>query len=67
MFYEDSLTIGSLRTLGLGAEQAAPGDHNAQHEPGGADTMTVDAAVGTGSLRTIGTGATQAAPGNHTH
>jgi hypothetical protein len=67
MFYEDSLTLGSLRTLGTGAEQAAPGDHNAQHEPSGGDTMAVDAAAGTGSLRTLGTGATQAAAGNHTH
>lgn len=44
--------VGSLRTIGTGALQAAPG--------------TVDAAAGTGSVRTLGTGATQAAPGNDT-
>lgn len=47
------------------------GDHHAQnhatrHEPAGADTMAVDAAVGTGSLRTLGTGALQGAVGSHT-
>lgn len=42
-------------------------DHSARHEPGGADSMTVDAAAGVGSLRTLGTGATQAAAGPHTH
>jgi len=42
-------------------------DHNARHEPGGADPMTVDAAAATGSLRTLGTGAAQAAAGDHTH
>lgn len=41
--------------------------HATNHEPGGADAMTVDAAVGTGSLRTLGTGALQAAVGSHTH
>jgi len=30
-------------------------DHNARHEPGGADPMAVDAAQATGSLRTIST------------
>lgn len=40
------------------------GDHNARHEPGGADPMAVDAVAATGSLRTLGTGAQQAAPGN---
>lgn len=40
----------SMRTLGTGARQAAPG--------------TVDAAVGVGSVRTLGSGALQAAPGN---
>ena len=39
-------------------------DHNARHEPGGADPMAVDAADATGSLRTIGTGAHQACSGN---
>lgn len=42
-------------------------DHNARHEPGGADPMAVDAAAATGSLRSLGTGAQQAAAGNHTH
>ncbi len=40
-------------------------DHDARHEPGGADPMAVDAAIGTGSLRTLGDGALQAAPGDH--
>jgi len=39
-------------------------DHNARHEPGGADPMAVDAAAATGSLRTIGTTATAACAGN---
>jgi hypothetical protein len=39
-------------------------DHNARHEPGGADPMAVDAAAATGSLRTIGTGALTACAGN---
>lgn len=39
-------------------------DHNARHEPGGADPMAVDAAAGTPSLRSIGTGALQAMAGN---
>jgi len=39
-------------------------DHNARHEPGGADAMAVDAAAATGSLRTIGTGALTACAGN---
>ena len=67
---------GSLRTLGTGAQQAAPGNdarfgaptaplaHHTTHEPGGADPLTVDAVAATGSLRTLGPGATQAAPGN---
>jgi len=38
--------------------------HATTHQPGGADPMAVDAAVGTGSLRTLGSGAQQAAPGN---
>lgn len=42
-------------------------DHNARHEPGGADPMAVDAAAATGSLRTLGTGALQAAIGSHAH
>lgn len=67
---------GSLRTLGTGPQQAAPGNdarftapspptaHATTHQPGGADAMTVDAVAATGSLRTLGTGANQAAPGN---
>jgi len=39
-------------------------DHNARHEPGGADPMAVDAAAATGSLRTLGTAATAACAGN---
>ncbi|MBI3936931.1 MAG: hypothetical protein HY323_08135 [Betaproteobacteria bacterium] len=42
-------------------------DHASRHQPGGADAMAVDAAVGTGSLRTLGSGAQQAAAGTHTH
>ena len=41
--------------------------HASSHDPGGADTMAVDAAIGTGSLRTLGSGAQQAAAGNHGH
>ena len=41
--------------------------HATAHDPGGADTMAVDAIVGTGSLRTLGTGAQQAAAGDHGH
>lgn len=44
--------IASMRTLGTGAQQAAPG--------------TVDAAAATGSVRTLGSGAQQAMPGNRT-
>jgi Repeat of unknown function (DUF5907) len=66
----------SMRTLGPGAQQAAPGNdarftdaraptaHHVNHEPGGSDPLNVDAAVGTGSLRTLGPGALQAMPGN---
>lgn len=49
--------VGSLRTLGPGALQAAPGN-DARFNPG-----TVDAAANVGSLRTLGTGALQAASG----
>jgi hypothetical protein len=66
----------SMRTLGIGAQQAAAGNdarftdaraptaHHVNHEPGGSDPLNVDAAVGTGSLRTLGAGAQQAMPGN---
>jgi len=68
--------VGSLRTLGSGAQQAAPGNdarltgprpptaHASTHQPGGSDPMQVDAPAATGSLRTLGPGAQQAAPGN---
>ena len=42
---------------------AEAGPHAASHQPGGTDTMAVDAAAGTGSLRTIGTGAVMASNG----
>jgi hypothetical protein len=68
----------SMRTLGTGAQQAASGTdarftdaraptaHHVNHEPGGSDAMTVNAAAGTGSLRSLGLTATQAMPGNTT-
>ncbi len=40
-------------------------DHNARHEPAGADPMAVDAAAATGSLRTLGVTSTSAATGDH--
>jgi hypothetical protein len=70
--------IGSRRTIGTGALQAAAGNdsrftnartptaHASTHQPGGSDAMAVDAAAATGSLRTLGTGAQQAAAGNDT-
>jgi hypothetical protein len=70
--------VPSLRTLGTGPAQAAPGNdarftdaraptaHKTTHEPGGSDALTVDAVVATGSLRTLGAGAQQAMPGNRT-
>jgi hypothetical protein len=79
MVVDAAAGTGSLRTLGPGAAQAAPGNdarlsdartptgHHATHEPAGSDPMAVDAAAATGSLRTLGTGAQQAAPGNHGH
>lgn len=51
----------------IGADDHHAQAHKTQHEPGGGDAMTVDAAAATGSLRTLGTGATAAAAGNHTH
>lgn len=50
--------VGSLRTLGTGALQAAPGN-DSRFNPG-----TVDGAANVGTLRTLGTGALQAAAGN---
>ena len=57
---------GSDTTLAILADVHAQ-THASAHEPGGADTMAVDAATSTGSLRTLGTGSTQGAAGNHTH
>jgi len=42
----------------------APAAHATTHEPGGSDTMAVDAAGATGSLRTLGTSSTSACAGN---
>lgn len=42
----------------------SPKLHHADHEPGGVDALTVDAATGVGSLRTLGTGTAQAAQGS---
>lgn len=53
MAVDAAVATGSLRTIGTGALQSAPG--------------TVDAAVGVGSVRTIGGGALQASAGNHSH
>ena len=50
---------GTTWVLGVAAVAA----HASSHQPGGSDTMAVDAAAGTGSLRTLGTGATQACSG----
>jgi len=41
-----------------------PQAHQASHEPGGTDALTVDASAATGSLRTLGTGASQACGGS---
>jgi hypothetical protein len=49
------------------ASNAEFDDHNARHEPGGADAMAVDAVAATASLRTLGAGGQQAAVGSHTH
>lgn len=40
-----------------------PTSHATTHQPGGSDTMAVDAAAATGSLRTVGSGALQACSG----
>lgn len=68
----------SMRTLGAGAQQAAPGNdsrftdaraptaHHTTHEPGGSDPLTVDANNNTGSLRTLGYTTYKAMPGNTT-
>jgi hypothetical protein len=53
--------------LGTAADTAAAGTHASQHNAGGADALTIDAAAATGSLRTLGTGAAQAAAGDHSH
>ena len=57
---------GSDTTLAILADVHAQ-THASAHEPGGADTMAVDAATSTASLRTLGSGSTQGAAGNHTH
>ncbi len=68
MAIDAAVGVGSLRTIGSGAAQAAQGsafaDHDARHEPGGADPMAVDAPAATGSLRSIGGGALQAKAGD---
>lgn len=51
----------------IGANDHHNQAHKTEHEPGGGDAMTVDAAAATGSLRTLGTASTAAAAGNHTH
>lgn len=43
------------------------GPHATDHEPLGADQMSIDAPAATGSLRTLGGGAQQAAAGNSGH
>jgi microcystin-dependent protein len=50
--------VGTLRTLGTGANQAAAGN-DSRFNPG-----TVDGAANVGTLRTLGTGALQAMAGN---
>ena len=56
---------------GIDGADAMAEEHDARHEPGGADPMAVDAAAATGSLRRLGTSAQMAAAGNdarlHTH
>lgn len=76
MTVDAPVSVGSLRTIGEGSQQAcsgsdyrlsnarAPTAHASTHQPGGSDQMTVDAAAATGSLRTLGTGAQQACSGN---
>lgn len=49
---------------GVTTDQHHAQNHATRHQPGGADPMAVDAAVGTGSLRTLGAGSQQAAAGN---
>lgn len=68
----------SMRTLGVGAQQAAPGNdsrftdarvptaHHTSHEPGGSDPLTVDATNNVGSLRTLGYTVYKAMPGTTT-
>lgn len=56
---QGAANVATVRTLGTGSTQAAPGDHT--HA-----ALTPDQDASTPSVRTLGTGATQAAPGNHT-
>ena len=51
----------SVTTTQIGA---ATTSHASTHEPGGSDTLTVDATPGVGSLRTLGSGSQQACAGN---
>ncbi len=60
----DLVVDGLVDGVDIAAHESAFLDHNLRHEPGGADPMAVDAAVGVGSLRTLGTGALQAKPGD---
>lgn len=65
---DGAAAVPSMRTLGSGAGQAAPGNaapqlHHTTHEPGGSDPMAVDAAAGTASLRSLGLTGNKAMPG----
>lgn len=64
---EGAVVVTHASTTGQGVNDHHARDHATTHQPGGADAMAVDAAVGTGSLRTLGTGALQAAVGSHIH
>jgi hypothetical protein len=76
MVIDAAAATGSLRTLGVGAAQAAAGNdsrlsdartptaHHVTHDSGGTDGMVIDAAAGTGSLRTLGATALKACAGN---
>lgn len=67
--------VASMRTLGSGAAQAAPGNdarftaapqpHHASHESGGSDAMAADVAAGTPSLRSLGNAPGKAMSGQY--
>ena len=60
--------VGSLRTLGNGAQQAKAGDHGHDaSEISGVGTAPEDGAASVASLRTLGSGSQQAAAGTHNH